>query len=176
MTSILKNKKEREKFKKVIEYAIQNPADFEGTLSKRLNSITFEDRNFLKNLLTVLVNPEFAKNGYAKLKEYSQMRTESNKPLVYVKINEFLDEYSLEDAVKVSADLDKLAIFILLYNQKINLADPIHDLAKKIMEEKGVHMDFIEQQRKKGVHENIIRIFKFVIEESQIYDLKIFKY
>lgn len=176
MSSILKTKKEREKFKRVIEYAVKNPEDFEEMLSKNLYSITFEDKNFLNNLLNVLVNPEFAENAYKTLKEFSQLRTESNKPLIYVKINEFLDEYSLDDAVKMSADLDKLAIFIMLYNQTIHPEDPIRNLIKMIMEEKGVSVDYIEQQRRKGVHENIIRIFKFVIEESQLYDLRILRY
>ena len=176
MSSILKTMKEREKFKRVIEYAVKNPENFEEFLLKNLRDVDYEDRNFFKNLLDVLVNPEFAENAYKTLKEFSQMRTDSDKPLLYVKINEFFDEYSLDDAVKKSADLDKFAIFIMLYNQTIHPEDPIRNLIKMIMEEKGVSVDYIEQQRRKGVHENIIRIFKFVIEESQLYDLRILRY
>lgn len=176
MTNILKSKSEREMFKKIIKYAVENPYTLEQILSKNLKDFDYEDKTFFYNLLKVLVNAEFAKLGYETLKSQSKMRTEADKPLIYVKINEFLEQYSLNDAAKINADLEKLARFILLYNQTINSQIPTKDITKRILEEKGVHVDFIEQQRRKGVHKNIIKIFKFVINEAQEYELQIFMY
>lgn len=164
MTTILQSAISQEKFRKVIKYAVENPRTFEKFLLDKMKDIEYEDRRFLKNLLEVLVNPEYTEMGYETLKKQSKMRTESNKPLIYIKINEFLEEYSLEDVAKANPDLEKLARFVLLYDVTV-VDDPQKYIARRIMEEKGVRIDFIKQQREKGVHENFIKIFEFTFAE-----------
>ena len=164
MTTILQSAIAQEKFRKVIKYAVENPRTFEKFLLDKMKDIEYEDRRFLKNLLEVLVNPEYTEMGYETLKKQSKMRTESNKPLIYIKINEFLEEYSLEDVAKANPDLEKLARFVLLYDVTV-VDDPQKYIARRIMEEKGVRIDFIKQQREKGVHENFIKIFEFTFAE-----------
>lgn len=164
MTAILQSKKSQEKFRKVIKYAVENPRTFEKFLLDKMKDVEYEDRQFFKNLLEVLVKPEYTKMGYETLKKQSKMRTESNKPLIYIKINEFLEEYSLEDVATANPDLEKLARFVLLYDVTV-VDDPQKYIARRIMEEKGVHIDFIKQQREKGVHENFIKIFEFTFAE-----------
>lgn len=164
MTTILQSAISQEKFRKVIKYAVENPRTFEKFLLDKMKDIEYEDRRFLKNLLEVLVNPEYTEMGYETLKKQSKMRTESNKPLIYIKINEFLEEYSLEDVAKANPDLEKLARFVLLYDVTV-VDDPQKYIARRIMEEKEVRIDFIKQQREKGVHENFIKIFEFTFAE-----------
>lgn len=164
MTTILQSAISQEKFRKVIKYAVENPRTFEKFLLDKMKDIEYEDRRFLKNLLEVLVNPEYTEMGYETLKKQSKMRTESNKPLIYIKINEFLEEYSLEDVAKANPDLEKLARFVLLYDVTV-VDDPQKYIAWRIMEEKEVRIDFIKQQREKGVHENFIKIFEFTFAE-----------
>ena len=164
MTTILQSAISQEKFRKVIKYAVENPRTFGKFLLDKMKAIEYGDRRFLKNLLDVLVNSEYTEIGYETLKKQSKMRTESNKPLIYIKINEFLEEYSLEDVAKANPDLEKLARFVLLYDVTV-VDDPQKYIARRIMEEKEVRIDFIKQQREKGVHENFIKIFEFTFAE-----------
>lgn len=164
MTTILQSAISQEKFRKVIKYAVENPRTFEKIFLDKMKDVEYEDRQFFKNLLEVLVKPEYTKMGYETLKKQSKMRTESNKPLIYIKINEFLEEYSLEDVATANPDLEKLARFVLLYDVTV-VDDPQKYIARRIMEEKEVHIDFIKQQREKGVHENFIKIFEFTFAE-----------